>query len=88
MFSQSLRRLLYLDAALEDNVTVCGHNLFEEDKWLLAIYLVSALLFVMSLRGLSKHETARWGNYYGLHLHPCLNGHHPRLRLHPPPLPQ
>lgn len=31
-----------------------------------AAYLVAALLFVFSLAGLSKHETARAGNYFGI----------------------
>ena len=31
-----------------------------------AAYLVAALLFVLSLAGLSKHETARFGNLYGI----------------------
>ncbi|WP_028708122.1 Re/Si-specific NAD(P)(+) transhydrogenase subunit beta [Propionicicella superfundia] len=33
---------------------------------LTAAYLLSALLFVLALRGLSKHETARNGNFYGI----------------------
>lgn len=31
-----------------------------------AAYIVSAVLFIMSLAGLSKQETARSGNYYGM----------------------
>jgi H+-translocating NAD(P) transhydrogenase subunit beta len=31
-----------------------------------AAYLVAAVLFIMSLAGLSKQETARAGNYYGI----------------------
>ncbi|MGF1900479.1 MULTISPECIES: Re/Si-specific NAD(P)(+) transhydrogenase subunit beta [Aliivibrio] len=31
-----------------------------------AAYIVSAVLFIMSLAGLSKQETARNGNYYGI----------------------
>ncbi|OAN11512.1 NAD(P) transhydrogenase subunit beta [Photobacterium jeanii] len=31
-----------------------------------AAYIVAALLFIMSLAGLSKQETARAGNYYGI----------------------
>ena len=31
-----------------------------------AAYLVAALLFILSLAGLSKHETARRGNAYGV----------------------
>lgn len=31
-----------------------------------AAYIVSAVLFIMSLAGLSKQETARSGNYYGI----------------------
>ena len=31
-----------------------------------AAYVVAALLFIMSLAGLSKQETARSGNYYGM----------------------
>ncbi len=33
---------------------------------LTAAYLLSALLFVLALRGLSKHETARNGNLFGM----------------------
>jgi NAD(P) transhydrogenase subunit beta len=33
---------------------------------LTAAYLLSALLFVLALRGLSKHESARTGNLYGM----------------------
>ena len=29
-------------------------------------YIVAALLFVLSLAGLSKHETAKTGNTYGM----------------------
>ena len=31
-----------------------------------AAYIVAAVLFIMSLAGLSKQETARSGNYYGI----------------------
>ena len=31
-----------------------------------AAYIVSALLFIMALAGLSKHETAKIGNAYGV----------------------
>ena len=31
-----------------------------------AAYIVSALLFIMALAGLSKHETAKTGNAYGV----------------------
>lgn len=31
-----------------------------------AAYIISAVLFIMSLAGLSKQETARSGNYYGM----------------------
>ena len=31
-----------------------------------ATYLISALLFIFSLAGLSKQESARWGNRYGI----------------------
>ena len=31
-----------------------------------AAYIVAALLFILSLAGLSKHETARAGNAYGM----------------------
>ncbi len=31
-----------------------------------AAYIVAALLFVLSLAGLSKHETAKTGNAYGI----------------------
>src|SRR5665811_1164290 len=31
-----------------------------------AAYIVSALLFIMALAGLSKHETAKTGNGYGV----------------------
>jgi len=31
-----------------------------------AAYVVAALLFIMSLAGLSKHETAKTGNAYGV----------------------
>ncbi len=29
-------------------------------------YIISALLFILALAGLSKHDTARLGNYYGI----------------------
>lgn len=31
-----------------------------------AAYIVAALFFIMSLAGLSKQETAKSGNYYGI----------------------
>ena len=31
-----------------------------------AVYLIAAILFVLSLAGLSKQETARRGNLYGI----------------------
>ncbi|MGL5761974.1 MAG: NAD(P)(+) transhydrogenase (Re/Si-specific) subunit beta, partial [Plesiomonas shigelloides] len=31
-----------------------------------AAYIVAAVLFIMSLAGLSKHETAKAGNWYGI----------------------
>jgi NAD(P) transhydrogenase subunit beta len=31
-----------------------------------AAYLLAALLFIRALAGLSKHETARAGNYFGI----------------------
>ena len=31
-----------------------------------AAYLVAALLFILALAGLSKHETAKAGNTYGM----------------------
>ncbi len=31
-----------------------------------AAYIVAAVLFIMSLAGLSKQETARKGNYFGM----------------------
>ena len=31
-----------------------------------AAYIVAAVLFIMSLAGLSKQESARAGNYYGI----------------------
>ena len=31
-----------------------------------AAYLIAALLFIRALAGLSKHETARAGNYFGI----------------------
>lgn len=31
-----------------------------------AAYIVAAVLFILSLAGLSKHETSRQGNYYGI----------------------
>ncbi len=31
-----------------------------------AAYIVAALLFIMSLAGLSKHETAKAGCWYGI----------------------
>ncbi|MEP7034995.1 MAG: NAD(P)(+) transhydrogenase (Re/Si-specific) subunit beta, partial [Actinomycetota bacterium] len=31
-----------------------------------AAYIVAALLFIMALAGLSKHETAKTGNAYGV----------------------
>lgn len=36
------------------------------DSWLEMIWFMSALLFIMALRGLSKQETATWGNIYGI----------------------
>nr|GLK34397.1 hypothetical protein GCM10017611_12440 [Rhodococcus wratislaviensis] len=34
--------------------------------WTAAAYLIAALLFVVSLAGLSKHETSRSGVVFGL----------------------
>ena len=31
-----------------------------------AAYIIAALLFIMSLAGLSKHETAKAGCWYGI----------------------
>lgn len=31
-----------------------------------AAYIVAAVLFIMSLAGLSKQESAKAGNYYGI----------------------
>ncbi len=31
-----------------------------------AAYVVAALLFILALAGLSKHESAKAGNYYGI----------------------
>ena len=34
--------------------------------WSQAAYIVAAVLFVLSLAGLSKHETAKEGNAFGM----------------------
>ncbi|KAF4673944.1 hypothetical protein FOL46_006137 [Perkinsus olseni] len=49
-----------------DNTTVCDSNLFNQEDWLEVVYIGSAVLFIMALRGLSKTETAKWGNIYGM----------------------
>ena len=36
------------------------------DSIAIAAYLVAALLFIMSLAGLSKHETAKQGIWFGI----------------------
>ncbi|CBZ51478.1 NAD(P)+ transhydrogenase, beta subunit, related [Neospora caninum Liverpool] len=41
-------------------------NIIEPDVWLQVIYTSAALFFVLSLRGLSRQESAKMGNIYGV----------------------
>ena len=47
-----------------------------------AAYIIAALLFIMSLAGLSKHETAKAGCWYGIvgmTTCPCCNHFRPTI---------
>ncbi len=41
-------------------------NIYNSDVLITAAYLIAAVLFILSLRGLSSQETARRGNLYGI----------------------
>ena len=41
-----------------------------------AAYIVAAILFIFSLAGLSKHETSRQGNNFGIADGDCVNRNH------------
>jgi len=47
-------------------MTVTVHDFSSIATMVQAAYIVSALLFIMALAGLSKHETAKTGNAYGV----------------------
>eukprot|EP00392_Amoebophrya_sp_AT5.2_P010571 g10636.t1 len=44
----------------------CNATPYSTGPWIDCAYTVSAMLFIMSLKGLSLQTTARWGCYYGI----------------------
>lgn len=61
---QSWHKFLIKDTFMEGQT--CNATPYTTGLWLDCVYTVSAMLFVLSLKGLSNQKTAFWGCLYGI----------------------